>query len=71
MKSYPASCDFMVEKPPSYLESMNDLYNYRNEYPKKIINNCTNDLVKHQVNNHIKSTKNNKIKHQIKSCNIQ
>ena len=33
MKSYPASCDFMVARPPTYEESM---YRFRNTQPNMI-----------------------------------
>ena len=33
--SYPASCNFMVEQPPTYLESMNSKFeNNEINYPK-------------------------------------
>jgi hypothetical protein len=30
MKSYPASCDFMVARPPTYEQSMSNYYNSQN-----------------------------------------
>jgi len=58
-KSYPASCDFMVAKPPTYQESMNN--------SKYRVNNYNNNF-QHNVENmkNIKPAKNKKT-----LCNIQ
>ena len=63
-KSYPASCNFMVAKPPTYEESINNLYKHKKNNPKYKINNYTNNLQYNEGN--INPKKNKKT-----LCNIQ
>ena len=63
-KSYPASCNFIVAKPPTYEESINNLYKHKKNNPKYKINNYTNNLQYNEGN--INPKKNKKT-----LCNIQ
>ena len=64
-KSYPASCDFMVARPPTYEESMNN-FNTNSKYR---INNYSNNIEVNECCRKLKPTKNKKIKKIL--CNIQ
>ena len=67
-KSYPASCDFMVARPPTYEESMN---NFNNTNSKYRIYNYSNNIEVNECYKEIKPTKNKKIKYKKNTCNIQ
>lgn len=70
-KSYPASCDFMVARPPTYQESMNNFYNNKNNNSKDRTYNYSNNIEVNECYKEIKPTKNKKINIKKSTCNIQ
>jgi len=63
----------MVAKPPTYEESINNLYKHKKNNPKYKINNYTNNYTNNLQYNegNINPKKNKKIKYKKTLCNIQ